>query len=379
MKGYQMRKTYRVACVVALALMTVIGCRKEPGVLPADENRVMDPADYGTGSDFYLLNEGNMGSNKASLDFFNHLTGAYTRKIYAQVNPGATLGLGDVGNDVQVYGNKLYVVVNGSGKVEVLDKTTAVKLGQINIENCRSIVFAKSKAYISSYQGYVAVVDTAAVSNGNGTVTAEKQIQVGREPEGMTIIGDSLYVANSGGYSPPLYDRTMSVIDLKQNKEVRKIDVGINLNQVEQDKYGHIWVSSRGNYEDIDPSLYVIDAPSGKVLKHFNIPVGNFAINNNLLYYFTAPLNLTGTVESIDYETIDVANLQKREGSFLSDAAIQQIKLPFALAIDPLSGRVLLSDAEDFISPGVLHWLDKDGNIQWSTMTGDIPGHIIFL
>lgn len=379
MKTKQLTKGKWTVWLTMILLVTMIGCRKEPGVLPPEQTRVMDPAAYGKGSDFYLLNEGNMGSNKASLDFFNHLTGEYALNMYANVNPGATLGLGDVGNDIQIYGNKLYVVVNGSNKVEVLDKKTAVKLGQINIDNCRSIVFRKSKAYISSYKGYVAVVDTSAVLNGNGMATAEKKIEVGREPEGMTIIGDTLYVANSGGYSPPLFDRTISVIDLEQNKQVRKIDVGINLSQVDRDQYGHLWVSSRGNYQDIEPSLYVLDSHSGEVIKHWQIPVGNFTIKDDLLYYFSSTHGISGPNEDVTYGLIDLSSLNKSSASFISDAAQKQIKLPFALAIDPVSGRVLITDAGDIISPGTLNWLDTDGNIQWSTKTGDVPGHIVFL
>ena len=41
----------------------------------------------------------------------------------------------------------------------------------------------------------------------------------------MAIVGDKLYVANSGGYRVPNYDRTVSVIDLKTFTEEKKIDV----------------------------------------------------------------------------------------------------------------------------------------------------------
>ena len=70
------------------------------------------------------------------------------------------------------------------------------------------------------------------------------------QPEEMVISGNKLYVANSGGYRVPNYDRTVSVIDLDTFREVKKIDVAINLHRLELDKYGQIWVSSRGDYYD---------------------------------------------------------------------------------------------------------------------------------
>lgn len=367
-----------------LALLPVLltclhGCRKDMGVEQSTKSQVMAPGAY-RGAGFYLLNEGNMGSNKASLDYFNPMEGTYFQNIYGSVNPGATLGLGDVGNDLKVYGGKLYVVVNGSNKVEILDKYTAIKLGQLNIDNCRSIVFNGSKAYVSSYNGYVAVFDTAQKFNGKGVGVIENQIKVGREPEGMSIIGDTLYVANSGGYSPPLYDNTLSVIDLKKEMEVRKIKVGINLNQVNKDGYGHLWVSSRGNYEDIDPSLFVLDVQKGSVTRQMNIQAGSFIIRDSLLYYFSAPYEKESQKPiSITYGVLNTALLQKSDKHFISDAAIRKIKLPYALALDPLTGEILLTDAGDHISPGNLYWLNNAGDIQWQVMTGEIPGHIAFI
>ena len=63
----------------------------------------------------YLLNEGNMGSNKCTLGiFYDSTTGKYHRNIYAERNPSVVKELGDVGNDLQIYGDKLYAVINCS-------------------------------------------------------------------------------------------------------------------------------------------------------------------------------------------------------------------------------------------------------------------------
>ena len=62
----------------------------------------------------YLLNEGNMGSNKCTLDYLD-LSGEtihYLRNIYAERNPNEVKELGDVGNDIQIYGSQLWLVIN---------------------------------------------------------------------------------------------------------------------------------------------------------------------------------------------------------------------------------------------------------------------------
>ena len=64
----------------------------------------------------YLLNEANMGSNKSSIDYVDFRNAYYVRNIYAERNPEVVKELGDVGNDIQIYGNKLYAVINCSHK-----------------------------------------------------------------------------------------------------------------------------------------------------------------------------------------------------------------------------------------------------------------------
>ena len=63
--------------------------------------------------------------------------------------------------------------------------------------------------------GYVAKIDTVSLQ-------VVDECIVGYQPEEMAIVGNKLYVANSGGYRVPNYDRTVSVIDLKTFTEEKK-------------------------------------------------------------------------------------------------------------------------------------------------------------
>ena len=83
-----------------------------------------------------------MGTNQATLDYLDYTKGIYHKNIYATANPSVVKELGDVGNDLQVYGSKLYAVINVSGKIEVLDKKTAKRIKSIPVQNCRYICFS---------------------------------------------------------------------------------------------------------------------------------------------------------------------------------------------------------------------------------------------
>ena len=100
-------------------------CRKIEIVVPSEYELVSDgihPEANPQG--MYLVNEGNMGSNKCTLDYLDYVNGYYIRNLYSERNPNVVKELGDVGNDIQIYGSKLYVVVNCSHKVEELDART---------------------------------------------------------------------------------------------------------------------------------------------------------------------------------------------------------------------------------------------------------------
>ena len=196
------------ANIVFIGLLSVClagclsSCRKEDPVLRGEGDHV-GGGESGEIKGFFLLNEGNMGSNKATLDYYDYGTGDYTRNIYPERNPGVALELGDVGNDLGIYGGKLYAVINCSNLVEVMDVETAVHAAQVSIPNCRYIAFDGGYAYVSSYagavefdpeyrRGYVAKIDTV-------TMQVVDTCGVGYQPEEMAVVSGRLYVANSGG------------------------------------------------------------------------------------------------------------------------------------------------------------------------------------
>ena len=238
-----MRNFIRYTIVYFLPLMlSATGCRDDELVVPAEYDPVPEvPATDTAIRGFYLVNEGNMGSNKCTLDYFDYFTGLYARNFYAERNPAVIKELGDVVNDIGIYGSKLYVVVNCSHKVEVMDAKSGVRIGQIDIPNCRYVRFHRGKAYVSSYVGPV-LIDPDAPKGAvyeidTLSLRATRKVSVGYQPEEMEVVDDYMYVANSGGYRAPAYDNTVSVIQMIDFKQVRQIPVGINLHRLKKDRY----------------------------------------------------------------------------------------------------------------------------------------------
>ena len=373
---------------ILLVAAALAGCREDEVVVPAEYEPIPDaPAADTDIRGFYLVNEGNMGSNKCTLDYYDYLTGVYARNIYAERNPNVIKELGDVGNDIGIYGSKLYVVVNCSHKVEVLDARSGVRIGQVDIPNCRYVRFHRGKAYVSSYVGPVQLgadapkgavyqVDTLSLA-----ITG--QVTVGYQPEEMETVGDNMYVANSGGYRAPEYDNTVSVIDLAGMRQVELIPVGINLHRVRKDCYDRLWVTSRGDRLSRPSRLYVMDRIPGtdrmKVTDTLPVACSNMAIHGNLLYFYAAEWSdLTGS-NTISYGIIDIRTKEVVSTNFITDGTEREIAMPYGIAVNPETGDIYLTDAKNYVSSGTLYCFDSQGRKKWSVRTGDIPTAIAFL
>ena len=125
--------------IVLVILLALASCREEVEIFIPEEVEVTQP-EYTSVTGFYLLNEANMNSNDCSLDYYDYAHGRYMRNIYATRNPRAVKDLGDVGNDIGIYGSRLYAVINCSNKVEVMD-LRARRIGQVDVPNCLNIKF----------------------------------------------------------------------------------------------------------------------------------------------------------------------------------------------------------------------------------------------
>lgn len=178
---------------------------------------------YSTGA--YVVNSGNMYNKiESSLTAIDYASSTATQNVFKTAN-GRTLG--NTANDGIVYGNKIYLAVDQSNTIEVIDKKTKQSIKQIkttdllgNAEGVepRHIIADGGKVYFTTYGGYVAAVDTTSFA-------LQKKWQVGNYPEGLVIGNGNLYVANSnygaGGGN-------ISCINLANDKVETKNIEGVN-------------------------------------------------------------------------------------------------------------------------------------------------------
>ena len=364
-------------------LALLAGCREEVTIFLPEHVSVAQP-EFTDIEGFYLLCEGNMGWNKATLDYYDYAYGEYVRNIFSYANPTVPKEMGDVGNDIGIYGSNLYCVINCSNKVDVLDKYTCKKKYQINIPNCRYIRFYGGYAYVTSYagpvqinpnyeqRGYVAKIDTV-------TMQIVDTCLVGFQPDELEIVEGKIYVANSGGYMVPNYENTLSVIDLATFKEERRVPVAINLNLVKGDSHGMLWVVSRGDYYTTGSKVYAYDTRKQQLVDSIDCRVSNMWLDGDSLYVIGVQFSYVTMQNEISYALINTSTLELVSDHFITDGTEKEISMPYSVAVNPITKEIYVTDAKDYISPGRLYCFSPEGVKQWDVRTGDIPAHFVFL
>ncbi len=325
----------------------------------------------------YVLCEGNMGSNKCTLDYLDlsDPAGTYYRNIYGDRNPNTVLELGDVGNDIGIYGSRLWMVINCSNKVEVCDALTTRRLGQVDIANGRYLAFDGSFAYVSSYAGPVRMDEKAPLGRVYKVDTLSLQkvdsVVVGYQPEQMAIRGQRLYVANSGGYRVPNYDDRISVIDLTTFRVEREVSLAINLHRLKVDSHGTLWASSRGNYYDQPSRLYWLT--EGGDSGYIDRGVTDMALVGDSLYCIGSSFNYLTASYDKDYFVVDCTTRQVVDTELFCSPEVASIVIPYGIVVNPVGHDFYLMGAKNYVSSGELLHFKADGTFDWKVRTGDIP------
>lgn len=325
-------------------------------------------------AEIYILSEGLFNLNNSSLTRYSFRTHQLKTNYFSTINKR---GLGDTANDIALYGNKLYIVVNVSSTLEVVDFTTGQSIKQIPMrtENGssrqpRHIAFHKDKAYVCSFDGTVARIDTTSLE-------IEAMVKAGRNPESLCVQNEKLYVSNSGGldYSEGIgVDNTVSVIDLASFTEIKKITVGPNPGCILPDSENFVYVATHGkNIVEGDYHLVKINSHTDEVERVFDEKVMNFAIQGNVGYLY-----------NYNYQTEDASikmfNLQTGETireHFITDGT--QIHTPYGIHINPYSGNIYITEAYSYTVTGDVLCFNQNGQLQFRlNRIGLNPNTVVF-
>lgn len=297
-----------------------------------------------------VLNNGNWGSNDASMTLYNPETKAVTGGVFFNANGRH---LGDLGQDMLAYGEDIYISVNNSQVIFITDRDLKVRMPlEVTKDGVRlsprSFAVGGGKIYVTYYEGYLGEIDPASYN--------VRLTEVGPNPDGLAYAGGNIYVANSGGYLAPTYNNTVSVVSAASFRETATIEVNCNPAEIVASRDGrYVYVTSYGDYSAIQPKLQVIDTRTSAVSDSDYSNVKKIAMgrNDELLVVtgdYDENWNIAGTIWKHD------AGSNSRKGKFT-----ESVISPFySISADTATGYVFVG-ASDYISNGDVLFFDASG------------------
>lgn len=341
--------SFNLVKVLSLSLMLVfVACESDDDPVGVNE----DKGDFVNG--VFVLNQGSMGAANASVSFIAEDT--VMGNLFTQRNAAEVLG--DVLQDMVSVDTLSFLVLNNSHSLVVVNNNNFEFVEEITegLNNPRYAVAYDGLIYVSQWgnDGEIAVIDPESRS-------VVSSINVGTGPEGMTVIEDQLWVANSGGYGS---DNIVSVIDLAQGEVVQDITVNDNPQNVVVDASGKVWVLSTG-FTEYDESWNVIGSTPSAIHR---ISADNYELEETFLpdesvygkatritmaadgqsFFFGGGYGFPGVWEM----TIDAAELPQETFADVT---------PQGMSVNPVNGDLYIGIAPSFTETGRVEIYSANG------------------
>lgn len=377
--------------IMALALGVFTACSEDdepngegPGTETGGGDDTTDGSGDNTGGEpvvslgAYVLNTGNWGGNDAGIQYLDFQTGELSEDLYAAANGE---GLGDLGQDLCVYGSKIYVTVSNSSKVAIMDrncrllKSISVTASDGTPINPRYMTAYEGKVYFTAYDGTVSRIDTTSMSVDGKLNLIDAGAQTGYDhPEAITAANGKLYV-NISGYGS---GKWLSVVDVASFTKLKDIEIVLNpYTQCITAEDGYVYFVSNGNYAgkpSLTPEQYVygtmqrLDPETDQVEQVCRATyIANAGEKMYILYseYYlpeVARAYVRDLKTGVESEFIDMADLQSANG----------------LAVDPASGDVYVFDAP-YGAASDVHVYGADGTLKRTFEAGMSTSKMVFV
>ena len=338
-------KNIRIKLFAIIALALLAGCSK---VGNEDRNETKDGG-------YFVLNSGNINVNNSNISVFNVNNKELTLNAFYQSNEKY---LGDLGQDILVAGDEIYISVSNSRRIFVTDSQLKIKkeitfgMGGNDAFQPRYLCSYQGKIYVTYYEGYLGRIDPAEDYKVECT-------KVGEYPEGLDCCSGKAYVANSGGMNYPDYDKTLSVVDLGTFKETAKIQVNTNPEFVKDNDQGSlIFVSSKGNYADIPGMLQVVSTSDNTVKDlGFNNLIWMAKGPGNKIYLLSGGYDQNWNPLPGKVSTLDASQPSAAAKEFVKDG----VDFPMAYSLSVTNDGYVFVGSSDYVNNGDVHVIGPDG------------------
>ena len=335
--------------VIVICLMIFQSCEKEK---QPDSGEFF----FESGQAIWVLNEGNFQSGNASISVINRTTGEVIQDITEKVNGFL---LGDVLQNALMVNGKIWLTVNNSGKIVVVNPSN-LKIEK-TIEAIGSPRFMHQigdEVFVSDFQ-----TKTIHIIHSN-SYSKVGEIYTGSWSEQMALVGNELWftmVKRNKIYCINPSNRTIT-------DSISTYDQPLNITT---DAQGKVWVLCGGEiFPKTAANLVSYDAVSKTEIQRFEFPNTNFKPSR---------LTKNNTSDSLFwiYDGVFAKSINSNNWP-LSPIILANGKNFYGLKYDNVTKHLWVSDAKNFVQQGEVFELNQNGIVIRSFAAGYIPGDFYF-
>lgn len=358
---------FRNLPVWILLLPLLTSCIKED---PRDDVRKHF---YEPNKGLFIINEGNFGYGNSSLSYLDLGAGKMYNNVVFNTNG---VPLGDVALSMAIRGDTGYVVVNNSGKIQMINTTTFELIGSIKgLTSPRFIHLVSGiKAYVTDlYTTSIAIVNPVTGKIDGSIDVSNPASEFFQHTTEQMVQYDKYVFVNCWSF-----DNKILVIDAELDEVVDSIEVLKQPNSMALDRNGALWVLTDGGYEGSPygyeaPGLMKVDAGTRNARVVHRFREGEYPTN----------LVINGTGDTLFYLNHHVYSLPVGTG----EGPVRFIESPYdpsgfggyyGLVVDPYSSEVYVADAIDFVQRGYVFRFSPSGVPLDTLQAGINPGGFCF-
>jgi len=311
-----------------------------------------------SGNGVFIINEGNFMGGNGSLSFYSYDSLKIYNNIFLNANGRP---LGDVPNSMVISGERIYIVVNNSGKLEVVNKNTLESVKTITgLKAPRNIsIISSTKAYVSSiYSDSVAIIDLSANS-------ISGYINIRRSSEAIAVIRNKAFVANWVG------GKEVMVINTDTDKVIDSVEVAMEPESMVIDKNKTLWVLCNGGWKrEFYAELISVNTATNDIANRLVFPSKQSS---------PSCLQIDGDGSTLYFLERGVYKIKVDANYFPAVPLIQQSgHYYYKMGINPINGDILLTDAVDYQQRGHLLIFNNTGIFLSDELADIIPGMMYF-
>ncbi len=338
---------YNLAIVFCAVILIASSCKKtETTVVPPPVNP----------KGIFVLCEGNFTGGNAAITFYDAVKRETTDDIFKSAND---FQLGDVGQTITLIDGKFYVVVNNSGKIEVVNPADFKVVQTITgFTSPRSILkVSDTKAYVSDlYANHLSIVNLS-----SGTITGT--ISIKSWTEEMVMLNGNVYVGT-------VENTKIYVVNPATDALTDSIAVGNSPGNLLLDKNATLWALCGGSEINANNgSIYKISQPGNNVSLFHNFP--------SPLPYGTK-LSSNSTLDTIYALASDIYRFPFQAASLPAPIIARGQHNWTALGYDSSTGNIVAGEAFDFNQNGKVYLFNQSLTKVDSFSCGILPSEILF-